>query len=105
MARVAVIGLGAMGSRLARRLLDAGHDLAVWNRTPERADELGLTAAATPADAVRGVEFTITMVSDPAALADVTEGTDGVLVGGPQTLIQMSTVGVEATERLRRLPH
>ena len=89
MARVAVIGLGAMGSRLARRLLDAGHDLAVWNRTPERADELGLTAAAT------------TMVSDPAALADVTERPNGVLAGAPETLIQMSTVGVEATERLR----
>jgi 3-hydroxyisobutyrate dehydrogenase len=101
MPRVAVVGLGAMGSRMARRLLDAGHDVSVWNRTPERAGELGLTSAPSPADAARGAEFAITMVSDPAALAEVTEGDDGVLAGSPGVLIQMSTVGVEATERLR----
>lgn len=101
MARIAVIGLGAMGSRMARRLVAAGHDVSVWNRTPERAAELGLTSAATPADAARGRDFALTMVSDPQALADVTEGDEGVLAGAPGTLIQMSTVGVEATDRLR----
>ena len=40
MSTIALVGLGAMGSRMARRLLDAGHELVVWNRTPARADEL-----------------------------------------------------------------
>src|SRR5258708_39703220 len=99
MATVAVVGLGAMGSRMAKRLLDAGHDVAVWNRSPERAAELvgvGATLAATPAEAARGRDFAITMVTDPAALVEVTEGDDGVLAGGPETLIQMSTVGPPA---------
>ena len=54
MPTVAVLGLGAMGSRVARRLLDAGHELVVWNRTAERAAplvEAGAAGAATPAEA------------------------------------------------------
>lgn len=59
MTRVAWIGLRAMGARMAGRLLDAGHDLSVWNRTPRRADDLsaaGARRAASPSDAVRGAE-------------------------------------------------
>jgi 3-hydroxyisobutyrate dehydrogenase-like beta-hydroxyacid dehydrogenase len=102
---VAVVGLGAMGSRVARRLLDAGHDLVVWNRTAEKAAplvEAGATAAATPAEAARRAEAVITMVADPAALRDVTEGPEGVAAGlGPEsTAIEMSTVGPDAVRRL-----
>ena len=105
MSTVAVIGLGAMGSRMARRLLDAGHELVVWNRTPARADELaarGAELAASPADAARGADVVITMVADPAALQDVTEGTDGIAAGADETttVIQMSTVGPAAISRL-----
>src|SRR5258706_3763435 len=103
MTTVAVVGLGAMGSRMAKRLLDAGNDVVVWTRSPERAAELvgaAATLAGSPAEAARGREFAITMVTDPAALVDVTEGKDGVLAGAPQTLIQMSTVGPPATARL-----
>ena len=105
MSTVAIIGLGAMGSRMARRLLDAGHELVVWNRTPARADELaarGAELAATPADAARGADVVITMVADPAALQAVTEGTDGIAAGADETttVIQMSTVGPAAISRL-----
>ena len=48
MARVAVVGLGGMGSRIARRLLDAGHELTVWNRTAAKAEALGAPVAASP---------------------------------------------------------
>jgi 3-hydroxyisobutyrate dehydrogenase/2-hydroxy-3-oxopropionate reductase len=105
MARVAVIGLGAMGARIARRLVDAGNEVAVWNRTPEKAKELvrrGARAGATPAEAATNAGAVITMVSDPAALADVTEGADGVLraLGDDTTLIQMSTVGPASVARV-----
>jgi 3-hydroxyisobutyrate dehydrogenase-like beta-hydroxyacid dehydrogenase len=102
---VAVIGLGAMGSRIARRLVDAGHDVVVWNRSPAKVKALvgaGARAAASPVDAARGSETVITMVADPAALAAVTEGADGVAAGvrESQTVIEMSTVGAAAVKRL-----
>lgn len=108
MATVGVVGLGAMGSRIARRLGDAGHELVVWNRDPAKAESLvaaGALAAATPADAARRAEAVITMVADPRALVDVTEGTDGVVggLGEGATLIQMSTVGPASTSRLAAL--
>jgi 3-hydroxyisobutyrate dehydrogenase-like beta-hydroxyacid dehydrogenase len=103
--RVAVIGLGAMGSRIARRLLDAGHELTVWNRTRARAEAFGAPVAETPADAAGGVDVVITMVADPEALRNVTEGPDGVAAGarGGTTVIEMSTVGPDAVARLRSL--
>jgi 3-hydroxyisobutyrate dehydrogenase-like beta-hydroxyacid dehydrogenase len=102
---VAVVGLGAMGSRVARRLLDAGHELVVWNRTAEKAAplvEAGAVAAATPAEAAARAEVVLTMVADPAALRDVTEGEDGVAagVGEGATVIEMSTVGPDAVRQL-----
>lgn len=95
---VAVIGLGAMGGRYARRFIAAGHDVIVWNRTPEKAAELaklGASTAESPADATRRAEAIITVVSDPAALRAVTEGAHGIAAGadGSTTLIEMSTVG------------
>ena len=105
MARVAVVGLGAMGSRIARRFLDAGHELTVWNRDAARAEPLvaaGASAAQTPADAARQAEAVVTMVADPEALASVTEGPDGAAAGlSPgSVLVQMSTVGPRSLERL-----
>jgi len=79
--RVAVIGLGAMGSRVARRLADAGNEVIVWNRTRAKAEELGLPVADTPAEAARGAEVVITMVANPEALRAVTEGDNGVAAG------------------------
>ncbi len=90
---------------MARRLLDAGHELVVWNRTIEKAQplvELGAAAAESPADAARRAEAVITMVADPEALQGVTEGPDGVVAGASEatTVIQMSTVSPAATARL-----
>jgi 3-hydroxyisobutyrate dehydrogenase-like beta-hydroxyacid dehydrogenase len=104
-ARVAVIGLGGMGSRVARRLLDAGNELVVWNRTPEKVtplSEVGAVAAESPAGAAQQADVAITMVSDPPALEAVTEGPNGVCAGASPslTIIEMSTVGPAAIARL-----
>ena len=94
-----------MGARIAGRFVDAGHRLVVWNRTAERAAPLvarGAERAATPADAARAAEALIVMVSDPAALAEVAEGSDGIVAGAGRglTVVQMSTVDPAAVSRL-----
>jgi 3-hydroxyisobutyrate dehydrogenase-like beta-hydroxyacid dehydrogenase len=90
-----------MGRAIAARLLDAGHDLTVWNRTPGRDEDLvsaRATRADTPAGAVRGAEVAITMLTDPPALESVLFGPDGASSTIPETatLIDMSTVGPTA---------
>ena len=102
---VAVIGLGAMGSRFARRFLAAGHEVVVWNRTSEKAAELvelGAASAGSPADAARRAEAVITIVADPPALRAVTEGPEGVAAGADAstTVIEMSTIGPAAVRWL-----
>jgi 3-hydroxyisobutyrate dehydrogenase-like beta-hydroxyacid dehydrogenase len=101
---VGVVGLGAMGGRIARRLLESGHEVVVWNRTPEEMKVLGgvgALRASSPADAARRADAVLTMVADPAALRAVTEGTDGIgSAGGAVTVIQMSTVGPADISRL-----
>lgn len=94
-----------MGSRMARRLLDAGNRVVVWNRTPAKAEplvDLGGTVAESPAAAARGADAVITMVADPRALQTVTEGPDGLAAGAAEsaTFIEMSTVGPPAVARL-----
>jgi 3-hydroxyisobutyrate dehydrogenase-like beta-hydroxyacid dehydrogenase len=96
--QVSVLGLGAMGSRIARRLLDAGYDVVVWNRTRAKAEGFPRVAD-SPAAAARDTEVTITMLANPEALREVTEGIQ------PRTLIEMSTVGPDAVRGLgARLP-
>jgi len=96
---VAVIGLGAMGSRIARRLLDAGHDVVVWNRTRTKAEGFPRIAD-TAAEAAAEADVTITMVANPQALREVTAGIE------PKTLIEMSTVGPAAIHELaQKLPN
>ena len=98
MTAIAVLGLGAMGRAIAARLLGAGHDVRVWNRTPGKDDDLvaaGARRSTTPADAVREADVVITMVTDPPALEAVLFGPDGAAPAIPDsaTLIDMSTVG------------
>lgn len=72
--RISFLGLGAMGSRMATRLLDAGHDLTVWNRSPERAADLvraGARLAASPREAAGTAELVLSMVYDDTASARV----------------------------------
>ncbi|PWU45303.1 hypothetical protein DLE60_19090 [Micromonospora globispora] len=105
--RVAVLGLGGMGRPMATNLVRAGLPTFVWNRSPERAREIGehgAEVADTPADAVRRADVVITMVTDADAVLSI--ATDqGMLAAMPQGAIwaQMSTIGVAGTERLARL--
>jgi 3-hydroxyisobutyrate dehydrogenase-like beta-hydroxyacid dehydrogenase len=72
--KVGFVGLGRMGAAMARRLVGAGHDLVVYNRSPGRAEalaEAGATVARNVADACAGREVLVTMVADDAALAEV----------------------------------
>jgi 3-hydroxyisobutyrate dehydrogenase-like beta-hydroxyacid dehydrogenase len=110
MARIGFLGLGEMGTPMAGRLLQAGHDLVVWNRSPERIAVLakeGAAAAATPAKAAAGREFVITMLATPDALEQVLFGAAGLAPAlmPSQVLIEMSTVGPdEARSAAARLP-
>src|SRR5438046_10689004 len=75
--KVGFIGLGMMGSGMARNLIKAGHTLIVFNRTRSRAQELvqlGATVAATPGEAAGSAEGLITMLADDHALEDATLG-------------------------------
>jgi HAD superfamily hydrolase (TIGR01450 family) len=102
---VAVVGLGAMGSRIAGRLLAAGHHVIVWNRSSDKLSALlerGAPAATTPAEAAMRADILITMVADPAALRAVSDGTEGVAAGADAslTVVEMSTVGSAAVHEL-----
>lgn len=105
MPAVAVVGLGAMGGRVARRLLRAGREVAVWNRSPEKLApliDLGAVAVATPAEAAARAEMLITMVTGPSSLHAVTKGADGIAGGAHPglTVVEMSTVGPAAIRQL-----
>ncbi len=74
MSHIAVLGLGAMGSRMAASLLLAGHQVTVWNRTPGRAEALvnaGAHTAPSPAAAAASADIVLAMVRDDAASQDV----------------------------------
>ena len=74
--RVAFLGIGTMGTPMARNLLKAGLPVRVWNRTPDKARALateGADLAETPADAVRDAAFVITMLTDTVAVLAVME--------------------------------
>jgi 3-hydroxyisobutyrate dehydrogenase-like beta-hydroxyacid dehydrogenase len=103
--KLAIVGLGKMGEPIARRLLAAGHELVVYNRTLGRADhlvELGCAEASTPADVWSSAEACITMVADDKALRAVTLEEGGLLEEGRRgrTLIDMSTVSPAASAEL-----
>ena len=99
---VAFLGLGTMGAPMAANI-GKQHSLTVWNRSPARAQPLvdaGARLAATPAEAARGADTIVMMLSDPIAVHAVVDGDDGILAGlAPGALvIDMSTVDV-ATAR------
>src|SRR5579872_2776171 len=105
--RIAVLGLGSMGSAIAGRLLDAGHDVHVWNRTAARAEPLtrrGAVLDATPGAAVGAVEVAITSLSDDGAVTGVVLGDDGVAsrLASAAVLVDCSTVSPETSRTLAR---
>lgn len=97
---IGVIGLGAMGSRMARRLLAAGYRVHGWNRSPGKAAALeadGLVAWPTPRQVAGHVRIVLSMVWDSAALLDITRPPDGLLaeLTPEHVLIDLSTVEPE----------
>lgn len=83
--KLGFIGLGQMGSAMAANLLKAGHELAVWNRTPEKADALvhaGARRAASPRDAADAT-IVMTMLADDAAVEAVVYGETAFRAGPP----------------------
>jgi 3-hydroxyisobutyrate dehydrogenase-like beta-hydroxyacid dehydrogenase len=103
--QIGFIGLGAMGAAIARNLLESGHDLCVFNRSPARAEPLrdaGATVAENPAQAAHSADVVFTMVADDAALASVTFGEMGIVAGmKPGAVhISMSTIGVATAQDL-----
>jgi 3-hydroxyisobutyrate dehydrogenase len=103
--RLGFIGLGAMGGRMAQRLLAAGYDLTVHDRNPARAhplEQAGAKFAPTPKQVAAVVDVVLSSLTDDAALEDVMFGTQGALaVARPGTVfIEMSTVSPGASSRL-----
>jgi 3-hydroxyisobutyrate dehydrogenase-like beta-hydroxyacid dehydrogenase len=93
-----------MGHAVAERLLGGEHEVAVWNRTPGKCDDLlakGAREAATPAAAAEAAEATFTSLADDAAVHAVVTGRDGVAAGlGDGVLIDTSTVSPATTADL-----
>jgi 3-hydroxyisobutyrate dehydrogenase-like beta-hydroxyacid dehydrogenase len=104
-AALGFVGLGAMGARMARRLLDGGFALHGYNRTTAKAADLvraGMTLATSPRQVAERAEAIFIMVTDDAALDAVTRGPDGVLAGlrPGAILIEMSTVSPALVQRI-----
>jgi 3-hydroxyisobutyrate dehydrogenase-like beta-hydroxyacid dehydrogenase len=102
--KIGFIGLGNMGSGIAMNLLKAGHELTVYNRTPDKAKPLlkqGARAAATPAEA-SGADVVFTMLADDHAVESVTFGESGILTNlRPGSVhISCSTISVALSQKL-----
>ncbi len=105
MANLGFIGLGAMGGRIAKRLLDAGHTVTGYNRTRSKAQwllEAGMHWGDTPRAVAEAADVIFTMVTDTTALHEVLGGPDGVLagLGKGKVYIDMSTVSPAASRGL-----
>ena len=103
--RVAVIGLGNMGSALADALLDAGHDVTVWNRTASKAEPLmaaGAAAAGSAVEAVAAADVIILCVIDHRASLSLLREDDMGRALRDKLLVQLSTVTADESRELGR---
>ena len=105
MADLGFVGLGTMGGRMARRLLDAGHHVTGYNRTRARAQwlvDMGMVLADTPRAVADVSEVTFSMMANDDALLAVTEGDDGVMAGmtSGKVYVDMSTVSPQVSREL-----
>jgi 3-hydroxyisobutyrate dehydrogenase-like beta-hydroxyacid dehydrogenase len=103
--KIAFIGLGRMGIGMARNLIRAGHTVAVYNRTREKAEALaakGARVASSPADASRTAEVVMTMVADDHAVEEVVFGDEGIASAMPEDSIHVShsTISTALARRL-----
>src|SRR3990170_4801735 len=96
MAELGYVGLGTMGGRMAKRLIDAGHAVVGYNRTKSKAEWLikaGMAWADSPRAVAERSDIVLSMVTNTAAVISITEGPDGIIAGlGPGKIyIDMST--------------
>lgn len=108
--KIGFIGLGNMGSGMARNLINAGHDLTVYNRTRSRAEpfaSLGAAIAKTPGDAAADREALITMLADDAAVEEVIFSTGNAVESLPAGAVHISasTISVALSRRLAESHH
>ncbi|MGZ4481162.1 MAG: NAD(P)-dependent oxidoreductase [Gaiellales bacterium] len=107
-ARIGWIGTGRMGYQLARRLLDAGCDVSIWNRTRSRAEPLtafGATVVDSPSD-LSDRDIVFTMVAGSDDFKSVTIGPDGVLSrpgSAPAVMVDSTTVSADASKSVREV--
>jgi 3-hydroxyisobutyrate dehydrogenase-like beta-hydroxyacid dehydrogenase len=103
MTTVAFLGLGAMGAPMAGNLIEAGFALRVYNRSAQRAQPLaarGAVVCASPAEAVHGAAFVVSMVSDDSATREVMTGPQGALTAvAPGTVIVDSSTNTPRVAR------
>ncbi len=102
---IAFLGLGNMGSHMARNLLRAGNSVTVWNRTLSKADELrpdGAKVASSVAEATRGADIVITMMADDHAVSSAALGTEGIVenLASGAIHVSMSTISVALSQQL-----
>jgi 3-hydroxyisobutyrate dehydrogenase-like beta-hydroxyacid dehydrogenase len=105
MSTIGFVGLGAMGSRITRRLLDAGHELYGTDRTKSQAQPLidrGLVWRETPREVAAAVEVVFSMVTDDDAVHAITSGPNGILAGlqPGRVYVDMSTVSPRASRQV-----
>jgi 3-hydroxyisobutyrate dehydrogenase-like beta-hydroxyacid dehydrogenase len=103
--RVGFIGLGDMGQGIVPRLLDAGHPVTGWNRTPEKASpllDLGMEWAENPREVALASEVILSIVTDARAVESVALGEHGVIAGlaADGIYADMSTIDPEASRRI-----
>jgi 3-hydroxyisobutyrate dehydrogenase-like beta-hydroxyacid dehydrogenase len=103
--KIAFLGTGPMGVPMASRLIDAGHELCVWNRTRDRTEPLaarGARVAGSPREAAAGAELVLTSLANDGAVREVTLGRDGLAEGlAPGAAhVSTSTISVELARAL-----
>jgi len=109
MTTVAVLGTGIMGAPIARHLATGGFDVRVWNRTIEKAQPLaddGATVCDSPAQALQGADFLLTVLADADAVEESVTRDDALVKAATSSnlvWVQSSTVGIGGTARLMQL--
>src|SRR5688500_15412619 len=103
--KIGFLGLGIMGSRMARNLAQKGFEVVAWNRTPAKVralERFGVKSAPTPAALAEEVDAFCACVADPPALREVALGPHGLVTGAKkgQLFVDFSTVSVELSREL-----
>jgi 2-hydroxy-3-oxopropionate reductase len=107
--KVGFIGLGIMGGPMAKNLMEAGHELVLYNRTREKAEDLAkegnADVAKSPREVAEGSDIIVTMLPDSPQVREILTGEDGVLEGlkGGALVVDMSTISPVVTEELAEM--